>query len=433
MSSSQAELDLAVPLVIDRLGDRGEGQAKGPYGPVFVPYALPGEEIIAEVDGERGHLAEIVIPSADRIAAICPFFGLCGGCAVQTLALEPYRAWKRALLIEAMRHAKLPLEVAGEVIDAHGEGRRRATFHARLTARHDRMQVGFMHARTHDLIEIDRCPILSPSLHGAVAAAQDIANTLVRLEKPLDIVVTATSSGLDIDVRGSGALDNPTRQALIDVAERQDIARLSNHGVIVIERRPPQLLLGSAGVIPPPGAFLQATVAGEEALAARAIEALHGSRRIADLFAGLGTFALRLATQAEVHAFDFDEPALIALQKASNAAADVRPVAVFKRDLFRRPLSLADLKPYDGLIFDPPRSGAEAQAAIIAKSEIPTVVAVSCNVQSFARDAKLLCAGGYRLERVDPIDQFRFSAHLEMIGIFRRDAKKPARRRKLLG
>jgi 23S rRNA (uracil1939-C5)-methyltransferase len=437
MNPESGAMDLAARLTIDRLGDRGEGQAKGPHGAIFVPYALAGENIVAEVDGERGHLVEILTPSPDRIPAICRYYGICGGCAVQALADAPYRAWKRGLLVEALRHVDLPFETVGTLVDAHGEGRRRATFHARVAPqtgmKMDAMKVGFMQARAHELVEIDACPVLAPSMDRALPAARALANELARQAKPLDIVVTATLSGLDIDIRGCGALDHATTQWLVEVAEKMDLARVSNHGVIIIERRQPLLTMGETDVRPPPGAFLQATLAGEEILADRVAEALQNARRIGDLFAGLGTFALRLAKKAEVHAFDLDHPALSALHRAARANTSLRPVTVAKRDLFKRPLNADELKIFDALVFDPPRGGAEPQARAIAASEVPLVVYVSCYARSFARDAALLCEGGYQLESVDPIDQFRFSPHIEIVGIFRCEAKKKSRRKKLLG
>jgi 23S rRNA (uracil1939-C5)-methyltransferase len=393
---------------------------------------LAGETIIAEVDGERGHLIEILTPSPDRIAAICQYYSFCGGCAVQALTENSYRAWKRGLVVEALKHANVSAATVSELLDAHGEGRRRATFHARLSSRAG-MKVGFMQARAHDLVEIQSCPVLAPAMDQAIVAAQALVDALAVLEKPLDILVTATRAGLDIDLRGCGAIDNEMIQKLIAIAQDKDLARVSNHGVVVIERRPPFLMMGDAHVVPPPGAFLQATAAGEEALASRVIEALQGARKIGDLFTGLGTFALRLAKAADVCAFDFDEAALISLDKAVRATPTLRAVVIDRRDLFRRPLSAVELNGFDALVFDPPRAGAELQARAIAQSKVPLVVAVSCNARSFARDAALLCAGGYRLERVDPIDQFKFSPHVEIVGIFRREMTKKSGRKKLLG
>jgi 23S rRNA (uracil1939-C5)-methyltransferase len=417
-------------LDIERLGQRGEGIARTPDGPVYVPYALAGETVLAEVSGERGKLVEILVPSPARIDAFCPYYSLCGGCAVQTLAPSAYADWKRGLLIDALRHAGLSPPV-DPLIDAHGEGRRRATFHTRYEGT-GRPQVGFMQARAHEIVAIDACPILAPALQPAPQIAQKVARALAAAGKPLDILITPTLSGLDIDIRGHGALAPAETQALVRVAEADDLARISNHGVRVIERRVPLLRMGRADVALPPGGFLQATLAGEEALAAKVCTALSGARRIGDLFAGLGTFSLRLAEKARVHAVDSESAALDALSKAARSTPALQPLTIEQRDLFQRPLAADDLAQFDAIVFDPPRAGAEAQARALAGSKVPLVVAVSCNVQSFARDAALLTAGGYEFESVTPFDQFRYSPHVESVGVFRRPAVK-RRPRRLLG
>jgi 23S rRNA (uracil1939-C5)-methyltransferase len=423
-------IDLAARLKIERLGQRGEGIAQGVHGLVFVPYALAGETVLAEVDGQRGHLAEVLVASPERIAAFCPHFGICGGCAVQTLAAPAYEAWKRDLLVQALQHAKINVPV-GDLVDAHGSGRRRASFHVRYDIRGN-AKTGFMQARAHEIVEIDSCPILAPSMRGALAAARELATALQASQKPLDMAVTASLSGLDIDIRGHGPLDASATQRLIQIAERHDLARLCNHGQLLVERRTPILRMGRADVSPPPGAFLQATEAGELALASRVEEALDGANRVADLFAGVGTFALRLAETARVHAVDTEEPSLAALAKAARAVPGLQGVTIERRDLFRRPLTPDELAAYDAVVFDPPRAGAEAQAKALASSTVRLVAAVSCNVQSFARDAALLCAGGYDIASVTPLDQFRHAPHVEIIGVFRRPAV-PKRKRRLLG
>jgi 23S rRNA (uracil1939-C5)-methyltransferase len=243
-------------LSIDRLGRRGEGIAHGAGGPIYVPYALPGDTILAEVEGERGRLIEVVTPSPDRIAPFCTHYGVCGGCAVQAMASGAYADWKRGLLVNTLRHAGLEPEVAG-LVDAHGLGRRRATFHARFDA--GKPRVGFMRARAHDVIDLDVCPILAPQMKGALAAAHAVATVLSARNKPLDITVTASLSGLDIDCKGHGPLEPPETQALIGAADAHDLARLSNDRVTIVERRAPILRMGKAEVAPPPGAFLQAT------------------------------------------------------------------------------------------------------------------------------------------------------------------------------
>ncbi|WP_026606107.1 class I SAM-dependent RNA methyltransferase [Methylocapsa acidiphila] len=423
-------ISLCARLQIERLGQRGEGIARGPDGLVFIPYALPGETIVAEVDGARGRLVEIATASPERIPAFCRYFSDCGGCAVQTLASHAYAQWKRSLLLGALTQAGVKGQVEA-LADAHGEGRRRATFHARYDS-HGRAAAGFMQSRAHRIVEIETCPILAPSMSGAPRVARAIAEALAESAKPLDILCTATSSGLDVDVRGHGPLGESATKRLVETALAQDLARLSNHGEIVVLQRAPLLAMGRAMVAPPSGAFLQATEAGEKLLAARVCEAVAGSGRIADLFAGVGTFSLRMAEFAQIHAIDLEEPALSALAKAA-AVQGLLPVEIEARDLFRRPFSAQEAAHYDAVVFDPPRAGAEQQARALASSRTPLVVAVSCNVQTFARDAAILCAGGYEIARIEPIDQFRHSPHVEIVGIFRRPTQKSRRARRLLG
>ncbi len=425
-----------VVLDIEKLGQRGEGVARTDRGLVFVPYALPGDTVRAEVEGERGLLIEVVKPSADRVAPFCEHYGVCGGCAVQALAQAPYAAWKRDVLVQALAHAKIETDVA-PLVDAHGEGRRRATFHARV--RRDALaratvECGFMRARAHDIVDIDECPVLAPQMTGAPRAARAIAVALAHLNKPLDIVVTATDTGLDVDVRGCGALDPAASARLLAEAERLDLARVSNHGSIVIERRAPQLAMGKALLSPPPGVFLQATREGEETLARLAVEAVEGARRVADLFAGVGTFALRLAERSQVHAVESEKAALVALARAAGRASPaLKPVSSETRDLFRRPMGAEELAPFDAVVFDPPRAGAEAQARELARSQVPIVAAVSCNPQTLARDARILLDGGYELEKATPVDQFRHSPHVETVAVFRRPKPKGRRKGRLLG
>jgi 23S rRNA (uracil1939-C5)-methyltransferase len=420
-----------VTLQIERLGQRGEGVAHDAGGPVYVPYALAGETVRADVTGERGELVEIVKASPDRIAAFCPYYGICGGCAVQALATAAYADWKHGLVVSALKYAGVTADVAA-LADVHGAGRRRATFHARFGAKGE-AYVGFMKARAHDIVAIETCPILAPQMAGALPAARAIAAALQAARKPLDMLVTATLSGLDIDIRGHGPLAASAVDALIGIAETQDLARLSNHGVLIIERRIPVLRMGAADVMPPPGAFLQATEAGETALADAVLAAFSGSRRGLDLFAGVGTFSLRLAETLQVHAADSDAPALAALLKAARARPALRPVSVETRDLFHRPFTVTELAAYDSVVFDPPRAGAELQAQALAASTVPLVVAVSCNPATFARDIALLKLGGYAIASITPFDQFRYSPHVEIVAVLRRAEKKPRRQRGLLG
>jgi 23S rRNA (uracil1939-C5)-methyltransferase len=417
-------------LTIERLGERGEGFARTGEARVFVPHTIPGDTIRAEIAGETGRLVDIITPSPDRQAPFCPYYGTCGGCAIQGYREAAYREWKRGLVIDALARAGVDAAV-DPLIDAHGEGRRRATFHARVEA--GKARVGFMQARSHELVAIDFCPLFAPSLDGAVAAARGLAEELAHFRKPLDILVTATASGLDLDIRGTGALGERETHRLIAATERLDLARLTQHGHLFVERRAAHLQIGRAIVHLPPGAFLQATEKGETTLATLVIEAAANSKRRADLFCGIGTFALRLAERADILAADGNQPALDALSNAARATAGLRPITTERRDLMRRPLAREELASFDAVVFDPPRAGAEAQAQALAKCEVPLVISVSCNAQTFARDAAILVAGAYRLERITPVDQFRQSPHVEIVGVFRRAASKGRRRSLLSG
>ncbi len=417
-------------LSIERLGSRGEGIATYDGQRLYVPYALAGETVNAEIEGDHARLVEIIVPSSDRIAPMCRHFGECGGCAVQNLQHDAYAAWKRSLVEIALRKAGLDVPVA-QLADAHGAGRRRVTFHARFAQ--DETRVGFMAARSHRLIEIDACPLLTAELAPALAAARVLAAALASRGKPLDLAMTATPSGLDVDLRGAGPLTNAEHAVLVDAARTLDLARLTNHGRLVMLGRAPSVDVGGVRTPLPPGAFLQATQAGEEALSRHVLAAASGTKNVADLFCGVGAFALPLARFAAVAAYDSNAPAIAALQMAAHGASGLRPVRAECRDLYERPLSARELAPFDGVVFDPPRAGAPAQSAELAKSVVPLVIAVSCNAQTFCRDAAILRDGGYRTEEIIPIDQFRFSPHLELLAVFRRKGEGKNRRRRLLG
>ncbi len=405
-------------LTITRLGHRGDGVAETAEGPVFVPYALPGEVVQVEPSPghpDRRHLLHVEAASAERIVPFCPHFGICGGCQTQHWEFSRYRDWKHGLLVTALHQAGLDAEV-GALVDAHGEGRRRATFHARRSER-GVLEVGFAAWRAHHIVSIDKCPVLAPSLSGALPAAWALAEALGALKKPLDIQATATDAGLDVDVRGSGPLPPQRLSALARLADTHRLARLTRHGELIVQRAPPTVRIGKAQVVLPPGSFLQATADGEAVLA-RLVGAHAGNARIvADLFSGVGPFALRLAERARVVAADGDAGAVAALREAAKASG-LKPVEAETRDLFRRPLVPNELKRFDAVVFDPPRQGAEAQARQLAASKVPIVVAVSCNAASFARDARILVDGGYRLAEVTPVDQFRHSAHVEIVAKF---------------
>jgi 23S rRNA (uracil1939-C5)-methyltransferase len=409
-------------LIIDHVGQLGDGIALAEGHNLFVPYTLGGETV--EVTAAPGHhpdrrqLVRIEQASPERIEPLCPHFGTCGGCAVQHWETERYRAWKRGLVTTALAQAKIACEVSS-LIDAHGAGRRRVTLHARKST-HDVLKVGFTAAQSHNVIPIDRCPILDPDLGGALDAAWALAEPLGGIGKPLDIQVTATDGGLDVDIRGSGPLPAAAVAALSQIAARHGVIRLTRHGELVLMSQAPGVTMGKARVMLPPGCFLQATVAGEETLAALVSKYCGRAKHTADLFCGVGPFALRLAEKSRLSAIDSDAGAIASLQKAAASTPGLKPVRAEARDLFRRPLVAEELRDFDAVVFDPPRQGAQAQAERLAGSKVPVVIAVSCNVATFARDAHILIDGGYKIEGVTPVDQFLYTPHVELVALFTR-------------
>ncbi|MGV3489813.1 MAG: class I SAM-dependent RNA methyltransferase [Devosia sp.] len=394
-------------LTITALGQHGDGIAEMDGERVFVPFTLPGEVVDAAVDGERGTLLAILEPSAERAEPISPYFGSCGGCSLQHLNRESYAAFKRGLVVTALEHGGVAAEV-GDLVDATGIGRRRATLHVRKTG------AGYMRAKSHEVLDIDACPILVPVLS---KHAPRIARAIQPLAGDCDVSFTASDIGLDLSVKSERKL-KPVQ--LAEFARTHKLARLVFNGDPVFMARPPAVKMGKALVEIPPASFLQATEAAEATLGRLVVEGVGKAKSVADLFSGVGPFALRLAEQSRVFAADSDRPAIAALQKAVNHVQGLKPVEAKVRDLFRDPLAPIELNPFDAVVFDPPRAGAEAQSRELARSKVKTVVAVSCDPKTFARDAAILVAGGYRLERVTPVDQFAYSTHVEVVGVFRR-------------
>jgi len=401
------------PLEIYGLSRRAEGLATEDGRTFFVPYALPGEIILANTDGERATIVRIEKASPERVQPFCPYFGACGGCQLQHWDGEPYGIWKRGLVETALRHRGIEGPVA-DLIDAHGEGRRRVSLHARR--KEGKVTAGFMMARSHVLVNIERCPILVPALDNATASARRIGEKL----GDCDVALTATEGGIDAAVKAERNIAERGTPKLASLAAELDLTRLTVNGDIVVTRRRPSVKIGRCEIMLPPASFLQATEAGERRLAERVVAAIGGARSIADLFSGVGPFALRLAETARVSAFDNDTAAISALAQAARLTSGLKPVETFRRDLFHEPLVANELKAFDAVVFDPPRAGAEAQARQIAKSKVKTVIAVSCDPITLARDAEILVGGAYRLEAVTPIDQFKWTSHVETVAVFRK-------------
>ncbi len=404
-------------LQIEELGWHGDGIANLDGKRIYVPFTLAGESIHAMVMGSRARLLEILRASPDRVDPQCKYHGLCGGCAVQHFNFELYSQWKRQVIVHALsnRQIKAPVE---HLIDGHGSGRRRVALHVHKVKGQTR--VGFMQARSHNLVKINSCPILAPELARATDIAGNIAEYLLNTAKTLNIQLTVSETGLDCNVIGAGELDLSARMGLSDCASNYDLARLSVGDDVVLEHRAPIITFGAGKVVLPPRSFLQATFAGEEILSNIILDGVSGSNHIADLYCGLGPFSMRMAAHSSVMSFDSDPLSISALKKAAQNVQGQKPVIAKVRDLSENPLDKSELNSFDAVVFDPPRAGAELQAREIASSEVSRVIAVSCNAATFARDASILIDGGYRLDKVAPVDQFRFTSHVEMVGVFDR-------------
>ena len=408
-------------LTIDRLGAQGDGVAETQRGPVYVPFALPCERIDAAIEGERGTLLAILQRSPDRVEPACRHFGDCGGCSVQHLAEPSYRAWKRDKVAQALASRKIAAGVS-DLLPGQARSRRRAVMSARRTEKG--AVLGYNRMSSHTIVDIDECPVVLPDIEAALATLRSLAALVGNTRDAFHLTVTQTISGLDVAIAGCGPMPDATRRSAVDFAVREKLARLSVDGEIVIEPRKPLLDFGSATIAPPPGGFLQAVAAVEEVMAGMAAAHLKRARRIADLFAGAGAFALRLARAAEVHAVEADAACLAALDRGFRGATGLRRVTIEKRDLFRRPLTFKELNAFDGVVIDPPRAGAEDQSKQIARSNVPLVAAISCNPATLARDLRILVDGGYTVKNVTPVDQFLWSPHVEVVALL----EKPRRR-----
>lgn len=402
-------------LTIERLGHHGDGIARGPDGPVYVPQTLPGEVVTGEVQGDRLTDVRILTPSPDRVKPPCPHARTCGGCLMQH-ASDPFVAdWKQGIIRGALSGQGIEADLR-PMLTSPAQSRRRATIAGRKTK--GGTLIGF-HARASDmLVAVPNCKLLHPDLIAAFPGLDALVRLGGSRTTELALTVTRSAGGPDVSVTGGKELDATLRMELARACEANGIARLTWDGETVALATPPVQRFGTAAVVPPPGAFLQATPQGEAALVANVRDAVGPAKRIIDLFAGCGTFTLPLAEQAEVHAVEGDAALTAALDKAARATPGLRRVTVETRDLFRRPLEKDEFKGIDAVVIDPPRAGAEAQTARLAESRVPVIAAVSCNPATFARDAKILMAAGYGLDWVQGVDQFRWASHVELAARF---------------
>jgi 23S rRNA (uracil1939-C5)-methyltransferase len=405
-------------LDIARLGAQGDGVSDTPSGPVFVPYALSGERVQADVHGERARLIAVMTPSPDRIAPVCRHFTHCGGCAMQHLRSPAYLAWKREVVIAAFASRGIDAPVA-PVASVGVGARRRAAFSARRTGRG--VVLGFHEAKGVEIVDLQECPVTASAIVRVLPGLRRLVEPLMSRRAPGRVIVTLAANGLDVaveDVPGDPPPD--VREFLAREATALGLARLTLAGDTLYQATVPAVRFGTANVVLPARSFLQAAPVAEAAMVRLVTQAVVGAKRVVDLFSGMGTFTFPLAQNASVLAVDGDKQAIAALQNAAKRTPGLKPIEVKVRDLFREPLSARELQGFDAAVFDPPRAGAATQAQSLVDSPINVVVAVSCNPATLARDARILIDGGFKLERVTPIDQFLFSPHIEAVAVFRR-------------
>ncbi len=414
-------------VTIEALAHKGEGRATVDGEVLHVPFTLPGETARVAPDGRgRARLLEVLEPSDARVVPPCRHFGTCGGCALQHMDRDALLAWKREQVV-----ASLAARGLGDVeprveptVDAGGEGRRRAVLAA--TRAGQKILLGFHERASHRLVGVEECPVLLPAVVERLPLFKRLAGLVMPRKGEVGLTVLAADGGLDLAMTSTAKLAPRATAELIEAAMTGGVSRLSLNGEVLVESKPPVLDMGGLPLVPPPAGFVQATKAGEEALAARVLEGVGDARKVADLFCGAGTFALRLAAKASVRAVEGEAASLAALDRAwRTAGGKLREITCERRDLFRNPLTGEDLddfgKGMEAVVFDPPRAGAEDQAREIARSRVSRVVAVSCNSATLARDLRHLVDGGYRVLSVLPVDQFRFSPHIEVVAVLARD------------
>ncbi|EYD73209.1 class I SAM-dependent RNA methyltransferase [Limimaricola hongkongensis] len=378
----------------------------------LVPRVLPGEVVTIAADGPK-----IITPSPERVAPPCRHFKACGGCAMQHASDGFVEGWKAEIVRTALRAQGLDGDIAG-VETSPADSRRRARLAGRRTKKG--ALVGF-HARASDtVIEVPGCRLMLPALTALIPALERIAALAASRKGEAGLTVTDSEAGPDLHIDTDKPLTEELRLSLPEIAREAGLARLVWADEIVAELVPPVQRMGRARVVPPPGAFLQATAHGEAALLKCVRDAVAGADRIVDLFAGCGTFSLPLAERAEIHAVEGEAAMLAALDRGWRGAAGLKRVSTEARDLFRRPLLPDELKRFDAAVIDPPRAGAQAQVAALAASHIPVIAMVSCSPASFARDAKTLVEQGYDMGPITVVDQFRWSPHLELATRFTR-------------
>lgn len=419
---------MTVDIVIESLGAQGDGVGRHDGAQVFVSHALPGERVRVRLEAKGrnafdGRLVEVLQPAANRVVPPCPLFARCGGCAMQHMALPDYQAWKKAQVAATLATRGIVMPARTNFVGTAQGQRRRAVFAA--VKEKDHVTLGFHAEKSHEIVPLDNCLLLTPALRASLPHLVRLAAAALNNKQTADIQVTETLSGLDLLFQSGDNLAETRRQPLIAAARAADVARVSwAHGKRqpepIVMARVPQVRFADILVDLPIGAFLQPSAEGEAALVAAVTAGIGKAKRVADLFGGCGTFSFPLSKLARVLSADSSKPAVSALVAAVNRSQLSGRVEGLARDLEQSPLPPQDLKPFDAVVYDPPRSGAEMQSRMIAKSLVKRVVAVSCNPASFARDARILIDAGFSLGDFTILDQFLWSHHAELVAVFTR-------------
>jgi len=421
-------------VTIEKVGGRGDGVAGLDGRPLFVARTLEGDRVLVKVTGDhagglRGDVLELIEAGPCRREAPCPHFGPCGGCSLQHMEDSAYAAWKRDQVLQALARRNLDPAVVTDMVRVPPGTRRRAVLRAQRgngSRQGEGVRLGFYGRESHRIEDLGSCLILTPGLLALIPPLRAALEPLLGTGERWDLVVCETETGIDLCLRTRRDPELCDRQALAALAEANDLARVSwqrgdSEPEPIILRRAPVVTFGAVMVTPPPGGFLQPSREGEQLLSDLVLRHLPvEAARAADLYSGCGTFAFRLIAQARVSAIEGDGAALEALQAAARQAGLADRLSAEQRDLARRPLTADELNPFDYLVFDPPRAGAKPQAEQLALARVPRVIAVSCNPATFARDARILVDGGYRLTSVTPVDQFPWSAHVELVACLER-------------
>ncbi len=424
--SKQRHSRKLVELAIESIGARGDGIGRADGRLVYVPLTVAGDRLRVELerprgDGYAGRIIELLAEGPGRVPAPCPQFGQCGGCSLQHVEDGRYAAWKEEQLRTALARRGFADPPLRPLLRIAPGTRRRANLTAERAGRS--VHLGFHARESHRVVDAAGCLVLTPALSVLLSPLRDALLAMLVDGERVEVTATATDSGVDLLMKGKRPLSLESREALAALAAGADLARITwradrSPPDPVVIRRPARIAFAGVAVDLPPGAFLQPTVPGEAALVEAVSQALSGCRQVADLYAGCGTFTFPLAHGARVHAVEGDAEAIGALAGAARRAVLGQTIATEHRDLASDPLTEEELKRFDGVVFDPPRAGAKAQAERLARSTVPKAVAVSCDPATFARDARILVDGGYRLLEATPIDQFIWSPHVEIVALF---------------